>query len=537
MTLSAVFALAGVGCAYFNTLYNAEETYREAEKAQEAQEASVAAMSSRGGDMQVSDRNPQAAQYEIVIEKCKNVMARYPNSRHVDDAMLLSARALYRLGDYDEAASAVDSLQRRYPRTDLRADAEFLKCECFVRAEKYDLAAPALRDFTEQYRKHHDRPEALYLLCTSLMQLGLNQEAVATLARLEKDHGRSDYRFRAQVEMAEILAEKELYDESLDIYRRMSESRIPESVRFDVLMGMASVQAQVGEYRNAVETLGEIKRIPPGADNEPRLVILRARAWAGVDSTRRAIRGYKDVTKRFARGVYAAEAHFRLAELYESMDSLQVAQTNYSEVPRAYSGSEYAEEAIKRSSNIGRVLKLEQTSGDDSPEAIAIRTFSMAEIQYFQFNSPEKAIPNYEQIVANYPDSEYAPRAAYALGYIHGVVLGDSAKAREWYDVLRSRYPDSPQTQFAQAFYKGAVPPPPYSELMKAATVKTASTQGTQPRREPPASRPTPPVPAPVDTTRANPQPVVTDTTRTSPPPPAPADTSAAPSDTTRGPN
>ena len=209
------------------------------------------------------------------------------------------------------------------------------------------------------------------------------------------------------------------------------------------------------------------------------------------------------------------------------MDSLTTAQKNFQEVPRAYSGSPFAEDAIKRNSDIGRVLRLQQTSGDDSPEAVAMRTFSMAEIQLFQFNSPEKAIPSYEKIANEFQDSEYAPRAVYALGYIYGVVQGVSAKARAWYDVLLSRYPDSQQAQFAYAFYKGAPLPPPYSELMKTATAVTpAGAPQRRPRPQPPK-----PTPAPVDSTRVAPPPVVLPVDTTA----APPDTATAPADTSRG--
>lgn len=510
---AALCASLGLGCAYFNTLYNANERYREAEKAQAAQAAGAPS------GVVTSQRNPQAAAYEDVIEKCKKVMANYPDSRHVDDAMLLTAKSLYQLAQYDEAVAALDSLESRFPESNLLGDAAFLKGKSLVAAEKYDVAIPVLQAYADQYRNHGDRPEGLYFVCISLMQVGLNKEAVAALQRLEKDHDRSDYRFRAQVDMAEILAEKELYQESFVVYEHMSESRIPEKVRFDVLMGMARVQQQLNDFGGSLETLRKIRTVPPGADTEPKLVVLRARAFAGIDSTQRAIRSYRDVTRRFARGIYAAEAYYRLGEIYESIDSLQTAQASYQEVPRAYSGSPFAEDAIKRSSNISRILKLQQTAGDDSPEAIAMRTFSMAEIQYFQFNNIEKAIPNYQKIVSEYADSEYAPRSVYALGYIHGVVLGDSVKAREYYDVLLAKYPDSQQTQFAYAFYKGANPPPPYDELMRTATAVKATTQAPPTRRDRPAQRP---VPTPVDTTRTA-------------PPSAPADTSTAPSDTTRG--
>lgn len=522
---SALGIAAFAGCAYFNTLYNAKEKFEEAEKATANREAAPAATTYSDPNLGVTPaptRNPQAQEYETVIEKCRNVIARYPDSRHVDDAMLLIGKSLYRLDRYDEAAAALDSLESRYPKTNLLSDARFLKGKSLAAAKHYEVAAKVLSDFVDHYRKHDDRPEALYLLCTCQMQLDRSDDAVATLHRLEKDHGRSSYRFRTQTDMAKILAEKKLYDQSLAVYRKLSASRIPENVRYDVWVGMARVQTEVKDYTGALTTLAQVRKLPLTPDKEPVVILLRARAYSGADSTARAMRDYKDVEKRFARGMYGAEASFRLGELYEGMDSLKAAQKHYQEVPKAYSSSEFADEAIRRSSDIGRVLKIEETSGDDSPEAVALRTFSMAEVQLFQFNSTEKAIPAYEKIVNEFGDTEYAPRSAYALGYIYGVVLGDSVKAREWYDVLRTRYGDSQQAQLAYAFYKGASPPPPVSEMMRFAKApKTPTSPGAPPRST--ENRPVTPTPPPPGS------PVLPDSVRDSnaSSQPAPPDTSA----------
>jgi TolA-binding protein len=535
--VTAVAGLLVAGCAYFNTLYNAEQKYAEAEKANRTQQRSGSATA---GGAPSGATNPNALMYDEVIEKCKKMIARYPDSRHVDDAMLLIGKSLYAIGRYDEAVAALDSLESRYPDTNLLGDGRFLKGKSLVSAKHYEAAVQVLRHFIDEHRKHDSRPEAFYLLCTSLMQMGLSEDAVTALERLEKDHGRSDYRFRAQVEMARILAEQEHYPESLAIYERLSESRIPEKMRYDVWMGMARAQEEVGEHAGALETLAHLQGKQLTPDREPPVILLRSRAFAGADSTEKAIAGYRDVTARFSRGVYGAEANFRLGEIYEGMDSLRTAQKFYQEVPKSYSSSDFAEEAIKRSSDIGRVLRLQEISGDDSPEAIALRTFSMAEIQFFQFNNAEKAIPSYEKIVNEYPESEFAPRSAYALGYIYGVVLQDSLKAREWYEVLRLRYADTQQAQLAYAFYKGAAPPPPLPELMKYTKAK-APAPVPAPVTPPvsPAEREAREAAAAAAGVAGGAAPADTTATPANEPPPAgtaPADTSSAPSDTTSAP-
>ena len=523
-------------CAYFNTLYNAKKKYNDAQKSeQQTNTGTTQQVVDDDGNTVTMTQSRQAAPvgnaqaYEEVIEKCKHLIGRYPDSKHVDDAMLLIGKSLFALARYDESVAALDSLTHRYPKTNLKEEADFLRGKSLVRAERYDAAVAVLTEFVDTHRGSDDRPEAFYLLCTSLMELGLSENAMAMLQRLEKDHGRSEYRYRAQTDMAAILVDKGLYKESLAVYERLNRSRVPKQIRYDVWMGMGRSQVELGQFDAALATLARVRETNPGPDKEPPVLLLRGRALAGADSTQRAISQYKAVASRFARGTYGAEADYRLGILYESMDSLKTAQRYYQEVPRAFSGSDYAEDAIKRAGDIGRILRLQATEGDNSPEAIVLRTFSMAEIQLLQFSNTEKAIPSYEKIVNEYPDSEFAPKSAYALGYIYGVVLKDSLKAAEWYEVLRTRYGDSQQAQFAYAFYKGASPPS-IEELMRYGAPKAP-----------------PVVPVIPDTARV----VLPDTARVAPPdstPPArvlpdslrdpeeklqPPDTSAAEPDTT----
>ena len=534
----AVAVLAALSnCAYFNTLYNAKKKYNEAQKSEARQNAPQSTqivneegevVGKRTNNQPVVNANQNAATYEDVIAKCKKLIGRYPDSKHVDDAMLLIGKSLYALGRYDECVSALDSLTTRYPKTNLMQDTDFLKGKALATGKHYDTAATQLTHYVDTYHKGHDRPEAFYLLCTSLMQVGLSDNAVAALERLEKDHGRSEYRYRAQTDMAAILVEKGQYKESLAVYERLSRSRIPNNMRYAIWMGMGRSQIELGQYQEAMVTLDKMRGMSVPPDKEAPMLLLRGRAFAGADSTQRAIRVYKGVTTRFARGQFGAEADFRLGVVYESMDSLKTAQKFYQQVPGAYSGSEFADDAIKRASDIGRMLRLQEAAGDDSPEAVALRTFSMAELQFVQLNNTDKAIPAYEKIVNEFPQSEFAPRSAYALGYIYGVVLQDSVKAREWYEVLRTRYADSQQTQLAYTFYKGA-PAPPVSEMMKfAGTNKHGATIPAPAPAD--TARVVPPVIAPPETTRVK---ALPDSLKE--PVPQPVDTTAAPPDTSHG--
>jgi len=433
MTVCIVSVLS---CAYYNMLYNAKKKFNEAEKINRAADGSVS-------------RSQQTA-YDLTIEKCQTMIGTYPNSRHVDDAMLLIARSLFAQDRFLETASQLDSLEARHPDSDLLNKARFLKGQALAEEGLHAESIRILTEFTERWPKDDLRPQAHYYLSTSYMSLGLEDDAVAHIDFLEKHHSNDFYTFEAQVEVARILADKASYARSREVYEALNSRRLPKASRYDVWFGLAEVYYGLEEPQNAITTINDVLQLTLKPEKRAPVLLLRAECYVKLDSLDQAVNSFKSVARKYARGIFGAEAHFRLGEIYESTDSLELAQKSFEAVPRAYASSEYAGEAIKRTGSIGKLLKLQASAGDDSPEAMSLRQFSLAELQLLQFDNPAEALVIYQQLLEDYPDSEYAPKAAYAITYIYHSKLGDMAKAREAYDLLVSRYPDTPQARHAE---------------------------------------------------------------------------------------
>ena len=275
-------------------------------------------------------------------------------------------------------------------------------------------------------------------------------------------------------------------------------------------------------YDHALASLAEVRKLTLTPEEEPPALLLEASAQAGADSVDTAIATYRDVVGRFSRGEFAAEAYYRLGQIYEGMDSLATAIQDYQGVSRAYANSDFAPEALRRANNLTQLMRLQEAADDDSPEAMALRTFSMAELQLFQFEDLDKALAAYQEILDKYPDTEFAPKAAYAVGYIYGVLRSDSTHARDAYRVLMTRYPDSQQAAYANRFMSpGAAIP----DSLRSATA-AADSLWMSPRSAPADSLTFPTV----DTVKMPPaRTAPPDTTRTPPAGKAPPDTAETP--------
>ncbi len=280
------------------------------------------------------------------------------------------------------------------------------------------------------------------------------------LERLSKEFPKSSYRLDADIESAEILLDKGQHEKSLEIYDRLTSKRLAVAYRYRVWSRMAFAYKELGRYGEALELLAQIDQLKlkskDPADKATAL-LLTGESYVGLDSLTRAIDTYADVANRFKKSKFSAEAEYRIGVIYqERLDSLEVAKTHFDQVPRQFAGSEYASDAIKRSGNISTLIKLRESSDDESPEARALRQFTLAEVQLFQFNDAQKALEEYRKIIDEFPQSEFGSKAAYAVGYIYGIVLEDSVKAYEAYKYLMENYPDSEQALGAFMFYAPA---------------------------------------------------------------------------------
>jgi TolA-binding protein len=96
------------GCAYFNTLHNANAKFAEAQDIK------------KRADPERNDiSNQEKTLYQESFEKAAKVVKYYPDSKWVDDALLLMGRASFEKGEYSTALRKFDEILVFYSESDL----------------------------------------------------------------------------------------------------------------------------------------------------------------------------------------------------------------------------------------------------------------------------------------------------------------------------------------------------------------------------------------------------------------------------------
>ncbi|MFH1754450.1 MAG: tetratricopeptide repeat protein, partial [Candidatus Latescibacterota bacterium] len=401
-----VMTLTPPGCAYFNKFYNAKKMYREAKLTPLPKDGSIS--------------KAQIQAYDDIIKKCQDLIVTYPDSRWIDDAVLLMGKSYYEQQNYSKARQTLLALGKDLPDSKLNEEAQEYIARSYIGDEQPEKAIEILDLFLEKYPRSKHEAVILYLLGTVSLRIGEEDQAMAHLETLGKKHPQSRYRLRSDLEMAEIFLEREEYQKSLAIYESLVTRKLAEEDEVRCLIKLAETYVHLDLFDKALDTTRRIDELVLPLEDKAFEQLLQAQAYMGVDSLDKAIDLYLTVGAGYPRTKFSAEGNYHLGIIYqERLDSLEAAKGYFEKVPREYAKSPFAEESIKRSSNISQLLKLQTSLGEAGEEQKAYAQFSLAEVQLLQFNNIQQALAKYQDILDTFPDSDIAPKAAYAIGYIY----------------------------------------------------------------------------------------------------------------------
>jgi len=153
----------------------------------------------------------------------------------------------------------------------------------------------------------------------------------------------------------------------------------------------------------------------------------------------------ENVASEFPNTPEAAEALYRIGIIRQVREGdSEAALEAFQSAAQQAGGSVYGEMAQDRRRALEELMSvresLESAEGDSTA---AEARFRLAENQLLLLDDPQAALDEYRGLLAEYPDSPWAPRAAYALCYIYRYETADTLAALEAAARLMEDYPES----------------------------------------------------------------------------------------------
>jgi len=280
--LILISVLMFYSCAYYNTYYNAKKYYKEARKASE-----------KNTTKRIT--NDELKNYEFTIEKCKAVVRKFPDSRYVDDSLLLMAKSYYYIGDYENSKINLEELLRRYPESNLRYEAllwsgraawnlgQFSIAEDGITkvlnetndkkilSSGYEMLAEIYRDKNEpdkelEYlekiqtfsKSDQKKAETVFRIGTIQRESGSFEESIKSFQKVEEYLPSPQLLQSAKLEYTRALKSSGRTDEALDVLQAMFDSPRFKKARGIIEIEIADISYLEGDIEGAIERYGLI---------------------------------------------------------------------------------------------------------------------------------------------------------------------------------------------------------------------------------------------------------------------------------------
>ncbi len=398
--LIPLILLLALSCAYFNTFYNAEKYFKEAEKLYEERGAT----------------NPEVTKkYRKVIEKCSKVLDRYPESRYIDDALYLMAIAYMRLGEKQKAKRKFGELFTFYPNTKYRDRALLDYASLLISLGEYDSARSVIKGIRKK-----SRPDIQIILARLAFKEG-NYNAVIKMGREFLKKKRLDERSR---EFLNLAADAAIKIDSLDAAQAflstLGKLDLSPKDRFKVSILYLDFLYKRQQPDTALSIISSLRYSPES--NESRLLALyKARFLLLKGDTLRAQNTLRELLKARRSDSIRVIATYELARVFEEHDDLSTADSLYKTIMYS-SYTPVAKKARERENVMKDIITLR-----DSTDCTSISR--IAELYLFELGRVQSAKKKYNEVFKKCSGIA-KQRAMYALLYI-SLSEGDTISARD----------------------------------------------------------------------------------------------------------
>jgi tetratricopeptide (TPR) repeat protein len=469
--LTAAFVFSG--CVYYNTFYNAERAYQKAEKSRREQEARQ--LQTREFSTTTTEQTRarsrvgsvgDAQSYRLAIEKSAKVLAYYPNSPYIDDALLLMAKSYYHLEEFAPALRKCSELLAAFPQSPMAAEARYWEGMALWRLDREEEASISLTRIAGDDNSPF-QGDAAFALAQLKRNRGVLQEAIAYYRIAVRRAHEAQFRNRARRELGACLIEAKQFNEALAVDDELIRQPQPAAQRYEIYLRKATTQRAMVDYEGALATLRPLVRDQRYTEQIPRTRLEIARTQEETGAVEAAILLYQQIIEDVersqpvraadtyqtsgSRGLPAqrvatqtaetAEANYRLGRLQESR------YNNYANAVALYTlasqgpASDVASLAKVRLDEINKWDALHRSLTDTTratnEKSRRELIYALAEHHLFSMNEPDSALEYFAQIVAGPSDSAIWIRAQYALGWVLRSSLRDTVRSDSvWQSVL-----------------------------------------------------------------------------------------------------
>jgi TolA-binding protein len=376
-------------CAYYNTFYNTKKLFKEANKEREK----------RQGDKPTSR---EIQKYDKTIEKASKILEVFPDSKYVDDAVMILGESFYYKGDYIKAQRKFQELITYFPKSKYFQQANLWLAKTNMKLNDYIGAELILKKLEDRPKtKKNILLESRLIWGDLLFEQGNYEAAEGKYKSVATSSKNKEYRAHAYFQLGQSQLQTGKYTEAIDSFKKAMKNSPDEKFKFDAELNYGIALKLAGDFNNAItvckglleNTLFKEKR---GlikleiADSKYRAGRAMFEQLKDADLEYRgkiyeAIDEYEKITLEHKRTEASANAFFQMGRIYEEeFGDFVKAKENYEKVRIEYNRSPLIKEANKKAKDLGQLIKLMnsiQTGSGNSSNGNKKATNQMTEME------------------------------------------------------------------------------------------------------------------------------------------------------------
>ena len=449
-------------CAYYNTFYNAEQYYEEAEKLRLEKDGEITPISAMD-------------KYGKTIEKCKKVIQDFPDSKYVYEARLLMGKARYYRSDYDLAIDNLRVIINEGP-TKLKEEANYWQALCKWKKGSVSASIDELNTLLKNSNSNNIKSKcylSLAEIANESKDIDLSLDYLQEAAKLTTNRNEKGVIYG---KLSKMAFDKKSYTLARDGYNKVIAFSLSKDKIEKAHLQVLKILRIENNYRSAEKKIksmlldDKFNRI--SGELELELVQLY-KAQGDLEDIESRL---ETIVNDYQRTSVSAEAYYQLGRIYTSdkwdlskakeyfdMVSKESSRSIFSPMAKNYSKAiDLYQIALKDMEKHKKIDVAEDSIVEDTlidstqqstPKEIRpIRTvpelyYQLADLEAFTFDRYQESISYLNRIIEEYPESKFKSKSMFALVFVYEE-LNDSTSSAEVKSNLLKNFPDSDYSSY-----------------------------------------------------------------------------------------
>ena len=462
--LCLIFIMLLSGCAYFNTFFNAQEYFEEAEKIRLEKDG---------------ERIPVSAveKYGKSIKKSKKVVSDFPESKYVNSAIILMAKSHFYRQEYDLAINSIKTILNVVEKEE-KEEATYWIALCKWKKGNVQTSINELENLISNSQLNTIKSMSYLSLSEIYDELKDTNKSINYLQEAAKLTSKRSQKGVIYHKLAEMAFNKKDFNLSREGYENVVSFSLSKTNIENAHLQILKILRSEKKYRLATKKIKTMLTDDKFKSISGNLELELVQLYRAQGNETEIESRLETIVNSYQRTPVSAEAYYQLGQIYISKKwNLSKAKEYFNQVNKESSKSIYASSARSRVeaislyektiNEIESLLENEKFLLSDSIKVVAdsvnsvIKNVSLtkpkkslpelyyllADLEAFKFERYNESALYLNKIINEFSDSDYKSKSLFALFFIYNM-NNEEKKALQIKERLSNEHPDSEYNEY-----------------------------------------------------------------------------------------